>query len=294
VEGRTEAQQRREARIRRGTLAPGPAPRGSTDDPALLPGPGETLDRLAGDFCIFQLRGGHRYSTDDLLCAYFACEAAERLGVRVRRALDLGSGIGSVALLLAWRLPDAAIDGIEAQAVSVALARRSIVWNGVEARVRVLQGDLREASVLPRGPADLVTGTPPYFGPHEGTLSPAVQRGPCRFELRGGVENYVSAAAHALAPAGVAVLVHVWRERGRVLAAARDSGLAAALVQPVLFKEGRAPALGLFAFSAGAWGQELPPLIVRQADGSYSEAFRDVRRKMGYPLEQGFEPFRTA
>src|SRR5262245_33857947 len=101
AEGRTPAQRRREERIRGGSRAPGPAPRGTAGDPDLLPGPDETLDRLAGNFCIFQLRGGHKYSTDDLLCAYFACEAALSRGVSVRRALDLGSGIGSVAMLVA-------------------------------------------------------------------------------------------------------------------------------------------------------------------------------------------------
>jgi tRNA1(Val) A37 N6-methylase TrmN6 len=40
--------------------------------------------------------------------------------------LDLGCGIGSVLLMLAWRFPDAAVVGVEAQALSLDLARRSI------------------------------------------------------------------------------------------------------------------------------------------------------------------------
>src|SRR5205085_8934312 len=95
MQGRTDRQLRREARIRRGTRPPGPSPRGGGDEPDLLPREGESLDRLAGDFCLFQLREGHRYSTDDLLAAYFACEALEALGLDAERALDLGAGSGS-------------------------------------------------------------------------------------------------------------------------------------------------------------------------------------------------------
>jgi tRNA1Val (adenine37-N6)-methyltransferase len=294
MEGRTEAQLRRETRIRRGTFAPGPRPRGTAGDASLLPRSGETLDRLAGDFCLFQLSHGHRYSTDDLLCAYFACEAAAALGVRVEAALDLGSGIGSVALLLAWRLPQARIDGVEAQAVSVGLARRSIRWNGVEARVHIRQGDLRRPEDLPGRLHDLVTGTPPYLAPERGVISALPQRGPCRFELRGGVERYLEAAARALRPGGVAALVQAWRDHERVLRSARGHGLCPALWQPVVFKEGREPAIGLYAFAHEALEQALPPLVVRRADGTYSEELRAVRRKMGYPLDQGFASDPTA
>ena len=59
-----------------------------------------TLDLLAGDWGIFQLRGGHRYSTDDLPTAWTAARARPS----ARRLLDLGSGIGSVGLVTLWRL----------------------------------------------------------------------------------------------------------------------------------------------------------------------------------------------
>lgn len=50
-----------------------------------------TFDILAGAWRIFQLRHGHRFSTDDLLTAW----AAVRANPEARRLLDLGAGIGS-------------------------------------------------------------------------------------------------------------------------------------------------------------------------------------------------------
>ena len=56
---------------------------------------GETLDRLAGDWWIFQLERGHRYATDDLAVAW----AGLRARPDARRVLELGAGTGSVGLL---------------------------------------------------------------------------------------------------------------------------------------------------------------------------------------------------
>ncbi len=90
-------------------------------EPELQPTDEETLDALCGHFRIFQLKKGHRFSTDDVLTAWYGttwCPSA-------RSALDLGSGIGSVGMLAAWRLQGIPFVTIEAQDVSVQLARKS-------------------------------------------------------------------------------------------------------------------------------------------------------------------------
>ena len=120
----------------RGWKIPGPVPPGALGNGPVI-GEGETLDSLGGHFRIFQLEKGHRFSTDDILTAWYGTSWAPR----VERALDLGSGIGTVATLAAWRLPGAKFVTVEAQEESVALAKKSITWNGLEDRVDVRQGD---------------------------------------------------------------------------------------------------------------------------------------------------------
>ena len=61
-----------------------------------------------------------------------------------RAPADLGCGNGAVLLMLAWRFPATRCVGIEAQPLSVALARRSLAWNGAETRCEVRLGDLRD------------------------------------------------------------------------------------------------------------------------------------------------------
>src|SRR6266540_3598706 len=84
----------------KGWAKPGPVPPGAGSDLTEIED-GETLDAISGHFRIFQLRQGHRFSTDDVLTAWYGsswCACA-------RTALDLGSGIGSVGMIAAWRLP---------------------------------------------------------------------------------------------------------------------------------------------------------------------------------------------
>ena len=202
----TAAMARRQ-RLREGWTPPGPRALASPD---VSPAADETLDALCGDWGIFQLRRGHRYSADDLLVAWYAGEALRRVrfsafsafgASALGRVLDLGSGIGSVGMMVAWQFPSARIVTIEAQERSRDLARKSSIYNGISDRFEIRAGDLRMDA--PRGADfDLVTGSPPYFDVTAGVVSDRPQRGPCRFEQRGGVEAYGAAAAGALAPGG--------------------------------------------------------------------------------------------
>src|SRR3954470_8861894 len=122
-----------------GWRRPGPMPPGGVEAED-----GETLEYISGNFKIFQYAKGHRYSTDDVLTAWYATQCAPR----VERAADLGSGIGSVALIVAWRLPGARMCTVEAQSISLRLARKTMLYNGIADRVTIYEGDLRDESIL--------------------------------------------------------------------------------------------------------------------------------------------------
>ena len=53
----------------KGWAMPGVIPPGARSTPEIAAD--ETLDALSGHFRIFQLRDGHRFSTDDLLIAWY-------------------------------------------------------------------------------------------------------------------------------------------------------------------------------------------------------------------------------
>lgn len=241
-----------------------------------------TLDALTRDFTIFQRRRGHRHSTDDLLTAWYAVEHAPRA---VSRLLDLGTGIGSVGLAVAWRFPSATLLAIEVQALSHRLLCENVWANGVEARVRAVHGDLRDAALAPEH--DLVTGSPPYFDVKAGIVSADPQRAGARFELCGDVSDYCRAARDALAPGGRFVFCFPTTQRARAERACADAELLVVASRDVVPRDGLPPLFSLFACRRGGGGDTSgsctvePPLIVRDRAGIHTPEMTAVRASFG-------------
>lgn len=235
----------------------------------------ETLDHLAGDWRILQLRHGHRFSADDTLTAWTAARARPDAAA----VLDLGSGIGSVGLLTLWRLGSGArLVGVEVQAVSVALARRTAERNGLADRVEFLHGDLREARLERR--FDLITGSPPYIPPSRGVQSPHPQRAACRIELHGDVFDYCAAAARHFAADGRFCFCHAASDP-RPEKAITAAGLTLLRRQDVLFRADQPPLISLFTCGWDGGFEDAPMFAVRDADGRWTEAYLEMRREMG-------------
>lgn len=274
----------------KGWAKPGPVPPGAHEPPAVPEG--ETLDAISGHFRLFQLRDGHRFSTDDILTGWYGSTCAPSAS----RVLDLGSGIGSVATVVAWRLPGAQLVTIEAQDESVRLARKSIAYNGLAGRYDIRHGDFRDESLLAGEPAfDLVLGSPPYFPEGTGLHGDHPQKIACRFELRGDIGDYARVAAAHLARGGVFACVFPEEQRERVSEAAVRAGLVIVRRRPVVFREGEPPLVTLFVMMRGedlparvhpAPGEAIwvePPLVIRTRDGGIHPEYAVVKLSIGFP-----------
>ena len=241
-------------------------------------------DRLVGDWWIWQRKRGHRTSTDDVLTAWLAA----RSGRPTRRYIDIGCGIGSVMLLTAHRLRPGETVGVEAQAQSAAMARRTVAELPTPPPIRVVHGDLREVDAAALGRFDLVTGSPPYLPLGTGVLSPDAQRRACRFELRGGVEAYCASAARLLDDDGLFSVVFqtVWQDR--VLAAAEAAGLVLREQVDVTTRVGNAePFLSVFGFGHRVDDRiAREHLYVRDEDGAIHPSWQRVRDDLELDLHR--------
>jgi len=276
--------------IFKGWAKPGPIPPGAlSHEPAVEPG--ETLDAISGYFRIFQLENGHRFSTDDVLTAWYGtswCPSA-------RSVLDLGSGIGTVGMIAAWRLPGARFVTVEAQEESVRLARKSARWNGLEARYEIRAGDFRDQKILRVDERfDLVLGSPPYFPLGSGVEGDHPQKISCRFEMRGNIADYCAIAAQHLERGGVFACVFPVspeEQHQRMKASAAAVGLSIVRWRPVVLREGERPLLGLFCMMpsndlpepmrARVWTE--PPLIIRTREGTVHPEYSAVKMSFGFP-----------
>jgi tRNA1(Val) A37 N6-methylase TrmN6 len=259
---------------------------------------GESLDAISGDFRLFQLKNGHRFSTDDLLAAWYGTQCVPQ----ATRVLDLGSGIGSVGMIAAWRLPGAKFVTVEAQEQSVRLARKSALYNRIEDRYEIRLGDFRSEALRAGEEFDLVLGSPPYFPEDGGIHGDHPQKIACRFELRGTVLDYCVTASRHLAPGGVFACVFPVNPPGqmqRVKQGAREAGLLILRYRPICLREGEPPLLGVFAMVRGTdlperfhekvrgsaeaiWTE--PVLTIRTKSGEIHPEYSVVKHSIGFPL----------
>ncbi|MFM7180694.1 MAG: tRNA1(Val) (adenine(37)-N6)-methyltransferase [Verrucomicrobiales bacterium] len=256
----------------------GPRSRGLENELPLIDDAGAPAGWL-----IAQRSSGHRHSIDDVLTAWFAL----RVAPDVRLHLDLGTGIGTVGLLVLSALaPEARLTGIEAQETSYRLWQSNLAANGIANRVSCHHGDLRDLHLEEKFP--LVTGSPPYFPIGTGVLPQDSQKAHARFELRGDVADYAEAARRHLAPDGWFVFCFPTPQKPRALNASAQAGLTVVEIIDVIPRAGLQPLFSLYACRQQLEGEPVAPppsasdFTVREESGRLSAEMAAVRRGFGF------------
>jgi tRNA1Val (adenine37-N6)-methyltransferase len=162
----------------------------------------ETIDSfLEGRLRIIQSRQGYRFSVDALLLAEFVSLRSEDLVV------DLGAGCGIISLFLAAKRQVRFIFGVELQEELASQARRNIALNGLEGKIAVIQGDLRQLPLAPGG-ADVVVCNPPYRRERSGRINPRPSKAIARHEITASLDDILAAGRALLKRAGRLAVIY--------------------------------------------------------------------------------------
>jgi ribosomal protein L3 glutamine methyltransferase len=127
----------------------------------------------------------------------------------VTRALDLCTGSGCLAVLLAHAYPDAEVDATELSAGTLEVAKRNVADYALGDRVRLHKGDLFAGL---RGPYQLIIANPPYVNAQSMARLPAEFRAEPEAALAAGedgldiVRRILAEAGSRLAKNGVLVV----------------------------------------------------------------------------------------
>ena len=172
--------------------------------------------------------GAFPLSTDSMLLAHF---------VKLRknaRVLDLGSGCGTLGLLLCAKDDHCTVTGLELSAVAHAAAEENIRRNSLEDRLNSICADLRDLpSGLP-GRFHCCVSNPPYFsGGPASIATPLARRDDCC-----SPEELCRSAAQALQFGGDFYLVHKPEKLAQLIACGAAAGMEAKNLVLIRHKEG--------------------------------------------------------
>ncbi|MEE8077094.1 MAG: tRNA1(Val) (adenine(37)-N6)-methyltransferase [Candidatus Binatia bacterium] len=181
----------------------------------------ETLDTLfRGKLVVIQAKRGYRFSLDAVLLAHFVeIKGKERI-------MDLGSGSGVIALILAAQNPSVQVVGLEVQERMVDRAMRSVALNHLNGRVEIVRGDVRSfrKNFTPQK-FDLAVANPPYRRLKSGRVNPDPERYVARHEIEASLPDFLNGGSYLLRRGGRITLVYPAARATDLITAMRQADL---------------------------------------------------------------------
>lgn len=232
-------------------------------------GADERIDDLQRNgYRIIQKKNGFCFGMDAVLLSGFARVKAGET------AVDLGTGTGIIPILLEAKTEGRHFTGLEIQEEFAKMAARSVRLNGLEDRVEIVQGDIREASRLfGKASFDVVTSNPPYMNDSHGLKNPDLPKAIARHEVLCTLEDVVREAAFLLKPGGRFYMVHRPHRLAEIISVLREYRLEPKrmkLVHPFVDKEANMVLIEAVRGGRSMMKVEAPVIVYREP-GVYTD-----------------------
>ena len=236
--------------------------------------PGERLDDLQlGGLELIQNPSKFCFGVDAVFLSDFA---KVKPGETV---LDMGTGNGIIPVLLAGKTKGKHFTGLEIQAETAEMARRSVAHNHLEDRINIVTGDIKEAAERFK-PAffDVITTNPPYMLADHGLRNPDDSKAIARHEVLCTLDDILRESMRLLQDKGRFYMIHRPHRLTDIMVLLRQYRLEPKrirFVQPYADKE---PTMVLVEAARG--GKPMvkvdAPLVIYQAPQEYTEEIVEI------------------
>ena len=219
------------------------------------------------------------FGMDAVLLTGFASDKVRELPEEPKSLCDLCTGNGVIAILMAAKTGIEDISCLEIMPENAALAAESVEMNGLSDRIRVVRGDVKEASdLMGRSAFDVVTVNPPYMEAGRGPVSPNERKACARTEILCTLEDVIRESSRLLKPDGSFFVVHRPGRLTELLSLMREHD-----VEPKSLRMVHShiddPATMVLVEGRRGQGRQLiveRPLIIYGDDGEYTQDVRGI------------------
>jgi len=216
-------------------------------------------------FTIWQTRAAMKVGTDGVLLGAWATAGD------VQRVLDIGTGTGLIALMLAQRTP-AQVDAVELEPEAARQAQENFAKAPWTERLHLYKQDIQDFAQPHTARYDLIVSNPPFF---VNSLKPqAKTRSMARHHESMRHEDLIRAAGQLLNARGRFALILPYAQEGEFTTKALFQGLYPVRRTVVYPREGKPPHRCLLEMARERLAQETEALTLRTRTGAYTEEYR--------------------
>lgn len=240
----------------------------SEDEQSMIP-----RDICIDSLYIKQPEKGYRFSMDALLLANHVNPRGNQ------RILDLGTGCGVIALIVARRFPHVKLYGVEIQESLARLAHFNVYKNRLERQIKVICADMNclcEKDI--EGPVDMVVVNPPFGEGGHSRIGPNFEKNVAKHEIFSTLSDVIRFSVRVLKVSGTLLMIYPARRLTSLFHKLRVSRLEPKWLRAIhSHHQSDAKRLIIKAVKHGKEGITInSPLFVHRADGSYTNEIEKV------------------
>jgi len=234
----------------------------------------ERLDDLQyKGFKILQKKDGFCFGIDAVLLSHFAKIDKDST------VIDLGTGTGIIAVLLAAKRQLRRVVGLEIQPDMADMAKRSVRLNGLDDIIEIVCGDIKDAvKLFGAASFDAVVTNPPYMEKGGGLVNPTDAKAVARHEILCTLEDVIGVSAKLLKPGGKLSMVHRPHRLVDIMYLMRKNEIEPKYFRFVHPSSGKKP--NLLLISGTKKGRPelkvLEPLYIYDEEGNYTEEINKI------------------
>ncbi len=191
---------------------------------------------------------------------------------QVQRALDIGTGSGLLALMVAQRTgADVRIDGVEIEPGAAQQAQENVAASPWAERVHIHQADINSWSAQQTGRYQLIISNPPYF--EQGVACASRERDTARYTDSLDHQALLTSASLLITEEGFLCVVLPQEQGEQLIVLAQQMGWHLRMRTDVTETKNRPAHRVLLALSPKAGELFYERLVIRGEDNNYSADF---------------------
>lgn len=225
-------------------------------------------------FHVNQSGAAHPIGTDSILIGAWA-DLTD-----VRKVLDIGTGTGIIALMMAQRLSDQAdysVDAVEIDANAAQCAQENFMASPWNKHLAINTLSIQEfAQSRPLSQYDLIISNPPFF--NNSLLSPNLERQQARSTVTLNFEDLLNAVSTLLSPKGRFCVILPTLEGRQLYEMAACMGLYYTAITAVIGKEGKPTERLMIQLERNPYFHKKDRLVIYGLDGKHTKDYQDLTK----------------